>query len=164
MNEAILALDLGTTTGWCVGTKTAHVSGRWDLKGGRHSGGGMRFVNFRKQLNSLHEAYPSIGTAYYEEVRRHLGTDAGQIYGGFLAILSAWCEEKGIPYEGVPVGEIKKAFTGKGNADKEAMITEAVFRGYVPIDDNEADAIALFCLKAGIASEIGAANVLKDAA
>ena len=60
-----------------------------------------------------------------------------------------WCDEHGIPHEGVPVGEIKRGWTGKGNAKKEAMIAEAVRRGYSPADDNEADAIALFTLKAG---------------
>jgi Holliday junction resolvasome RuvABC endonuclease subunit len=48
----------------------------------------------------------------------------------------------------VPVGEIKRGWTGKGNAKKEAMVAEAVRRGYSPADDNEADAIALFTLKA----------------
>ena len=43
----------------------------------------------------------------------------------------------------MPVGTIKRHVTGKGNADKEAVI-EAVRRlGFAPADDNEADALAL---------------------
>jgi hypothetical protein len=79
----------------------------------------------------------------YEQVRRHAGTDASHAYGGWLAILSAWCEQKSIAYEGVPVGTIKRYATGKGNADKAAMIAAMRARGFAPTDDNEADALAL---------------------
>ena len=60
--------------------------------------------------------------------------------------LTAWCEHHQIPYEGVPVGTIKKHATGKGNAGKEDMIASAQARGHNPADDNEADAIALVYL------------------
>ena len=33
--------------------------------------------------------------------------------------------------------------TGKGNANKDAMIAAARARGFTPTDDNEADAIAI---------------------
>jgi Holliday junction resolvasome RuvABC endonuclease subunit len=64
-------------------------------------------------------------------------------YGGFLGQLSAWCEQHAIPYQGVPVGTIKRHATGKGNANKDAMLDAVRGWGYAPIDDNEADAIAL---------------------
>ena len=60
-----------------------------------------------------------------------------------MATLTAWAELRGIPYQGVPVGSIKKHATGKGNADKVSMINAARARGYSPADDNEADAIAI---------------------
>ena len=47
-----------------------------------------------------------------------LGTDAAHVYGGFLATLTSWCEQRAIAYQGVPVGTIKRFITGKGNADK----------------------------------------------
>lgn len=143
----ILALDLGTTTGWCAGNRKMHMSGIWKLKPGRFEGGGMRFVKFRQALNDIHAAM-KIERVFFEEVRRHAGTDAAHVYGGLMAVLTEWCESNGIPYEGVPVGTIKAHWTGKGNAPKAAMIAEAVDRGYVTADDNEADAIALFDLKA----------------
>ena len=76
-------------------------------------------------------------------MRRHVGVDAAHAYGGFLATLTAWCEHHPIPYQGVPVGTIKKYATGKGNAGKEDVIAAIRARGYVPVDDNEADALAL---------------------
>ena len=48
-----------------------------------------------------------------------------------------------MPYQGVPVGTIKKHASGKGNAPKQAMIDAARQRGFNPADDNEADAIAI---------------------
>jgi hypothetical protein len=65
------------------------------------------------------------------------------IHGGLLATLTAWCEQHGIPYQGVPVGTIKRHITGKGNADKQAVITAVRERGFNPADNNEADAIAI---------------------
>lgn len=137
-----LALDLGTTTGWAWGYGDLIVSGTWNLKGGRHEGGGMRYLRFVGFLKAIHELN-TIERVAYEEVRRHAGTDAAHVYGGLLGALSAWAEEKGVPYEGVPVGTIKKFWTGKGNADKAAMIRECARRGHPVKDDNEADALAL---------------------
>lgn len=136
-------VDLGTATGFAVGANKHMVSGVWSLKPSRYDGGGMRFVKFRQRLNEMLQAYTP-DMVIFEEVRRHASTDAAHVYGGLLAILSEWCEENSIPYSGVPVGTIKKNFTGKGNASKDLMIAEAERRGYEPIDDNEADAIAIF--------------------
>jgi len=60
-----------------------------------------------------------------------------------MAVLTAWAEMRGVPYQGVPVGTIKKSATGKGNASKAMMIEAARKRGFFPKDDNEADAIAI---------------------
>jgi Holliday junction resolvasome RuvABC endonuclease subunit len=60
-----------------------------------------------------------------------------------MATLTAWSELRGVPYAGVPVGTIKRHATGKGNANKDAMMAAARARGFSPADDNEADAIAI---------------------
>lgn len=146
MQLNILALDLGTTTGWAYRMGGTIMSGTWGLKPGRYDGGGMRFVKFKSRLSELHAANP-IGMVVFEEVRRHAGTDAAHVYGGLMATLQAWCEEHTIPYEGVPVGTIKKSWTGIGNAGKELMIAKAVALGFAPSDDNEADALALLHYK-----------------
>jgi Holliday junction resolvasome RuvABC endonuclease subunit len=92
----------------------------------------------------------------FEEVRRHLGTNAGHIYGGYLAHLTAWAEANRVPYQGVPVGTIKRHVTGKGNSDKQAVIDAVRLLGFAPTDDNEADALAL--LNWAIAHGIGSAR------
>lgn len=145
--NSILALDLGTNTGYACGNAKAHFSGVWNLKPGRYEGGGMRFVKFRKYLNDFQDAYKKLDAVYFEEVRRHMSTDAAHVYGGLLATITEWCEANKVPYEGVPVGTIKLFATGKGNAKKDQMIAAVRSWGYEPEDDNEADAIAILRLK-----------------
>jgi len=142
--RTILALDLGTTTGWAIrGFDGLITSGTASFKPGRFDGGGMRFLRFTNWLTELDRLSGPIAAIWFEEVRRHAGTDAAHVFGGLLATLTAWAELRGIPYSGVPVGTIKKHATGRGNAPKQAMIDAARARGFSPADDNEADAIAI---------------------
>ena len=142
--RTILALDLGTTTGWAIrGFDGLITSGTASFRPGRFDGGGMRYLRFTNWLSEIDRLSGPISTIWFEEVRRHVGTDASHIYGGLMATLTSWGELRGVPYQGVPVGTIKKHATGKGNAPKEAMIAAARAHGLSPADDNEADAIAL---------------------
>jgi len=142
--DVILALDLGTTTGWALRTADGLItSGTVSLRPSRYDGGGMRYVRFRAWLERLAADAGPIGAIHFEEVRRHVGTDAAHVFGGLLATLTAWAETAGVPYQGVPVGTIKRHATGNGNASKDAMIAAARARGFDPADDNEADAIAI---------------------
>jgi hypothetical protein len=141
---AILALDLGQTTGWAVRTPDGVItSGTAEFRPGRHEGGGMGYLRFRRWLDELQRITAGIGEVLYEEVRAHCGTLAAQIYGAFLGHLQAWCENRAIAYAGVPVGTIKHHVTGRGNADKDAVIAAVRALGFNPADDNEADALAL---------------------
>ncbi|MBV2145549.1 crossover junction endodeoxyribonuclease RuvC [Wolbachia endosymbiont (group A) of Sympetrum striolatum] len=140
---SILTLDLGKQTGWAILTDGVIQSGSENFHGSRFSGGGMHFLNFRRWLNEMRERFSDIEAVYFEEVRRHLGTDAAHCYGGFLAHLTAWCEENNIPYQGVPVKTIKRFITGKGNASKGEVIEAVKGKGFIPQDDNEGDALAL---------------------
>jgi hypothetical protein len=141
---SLLALDLGSTIGWAVRLPDGSIaSGTAAFRPGRFEGGGMGWLRFRHWLDSMAASAGPIGSIVFEEVRRHAGTTAAHVYGGFLAHLTAWCEAASIPYQGVPVGTIKRFATGKGNAPKEAVIAAMRARGFAPADDNEADAIAL---------------------
>jgi Holliday junction resolvasome RuvABC endonuclease subunit len=141
---SILALDLGTRTGWALVDSDGNISsGVVEFKQDRWHGGGMRFLRFRSWLDEVYHLAGRFDQLFYEQVRRHAGTDASHLYGGWLAILEVWCEQNSVAYAGVPVGTIKCHATGKGNAPKEAMIAAAKAKGFSPTDDNEADAIAI---------------------
>lgn len=137
----VLALDLGTKTGWATLNAGVVTSGVQRFESGRFDGGGMRYLRFTRWLDEMRGV--GVTEIHFEEVRRHIGTTAAHVYGGFLAHLTAWCEMHSIPYSGVPVKTIKKHATGNGNASKDRMILAARALGHDPIDDNEADALAL---------------------
>jgi Holliday junction resolvasome RuvABC endonuclease subunit len=144
MTTTILALDLGTTTGWALRTPDGTItSGTQSFRSQRFEGGGMRFLRFKRWLTDIKACAEGIDSLHFEEVRRHVSTDAAHAYGGFLATLTSWCEHHQIPYQGVPVGTIKKHATGKGNAGKEEVVAAMRGRGHAPADDNEADALAI---------------------
>lgn len=139
-NRRIVAIDLGTHCGYAIQETTGPpANGVLDLSPRQDEGGGMRFLRFLRWLQEIapHEVW-------YEKVASHKGTRAAHVYGGLLGQLQAYCEELGVPYRGVSVGTIKKHATGKGNANKAAMIAAAKEKlDYVGDDDNEADALWL---------------------
>jgi hypothetical protein len=140
----ILALDLGQRTGWAVRNRDGAIaSGVQEFRPSRFEGGGMIWLRFRAWLQEIDETAGKVGVVVFEEVRRHAGTAASHAYGGYLAHLTAWAEANRIPYQGVPVSTIKRHIAGKGNADKAAVIAAVQALGFHPIDDNEADALAL---------------------
>lgn len=138
----VLTFDLGTKTGWAARTEEGIVSGTGNFGRKTHEGEGMRYLRFDMFLADLFARYRPDLIAY-EEVRRHKGTIAAHVYGGFQGILTRSAEAGAISYSGVPVGKIKKHATGQGNAGKEQMIQAARARGHDPVDDNEADALAI---------------------
>lgn len=137
----ILALDLGTVTGWAIKTESGIDSGIKSFATKSHEGAGMRYLRFKKWLTEIKQC--GINEVYFEQVQRHVSTYSAQVYGGYMGTLMAWCEQHEIPYSGVPVGTIKRSATGKGNASKQDMINAAKKLGFDVVDDNQADALAL---------------------
>jgi hypothetical protein len=80
---------------------------------------------------------------FFERVYAHKGVEAAHIYGAFMYILAMVCEGLKVECVDLNVGTIKKFATGKGNATKEEMIAAARSCGFNPVDDNEADALAI---------------------
>ena len=143
----ILAIDIGTTTGWATyqSASCQITSGRERFQVDRFSGGGMRYVRFSAWLREIVSSM-QIQMVTYEEVRRHMSTDAAHCYGGFMSHLTAFCdshEPAKLPYCSYPVATIKKHATGKGNAKKDAMLDAARMRfaDQAIADDNQADAL-----------------------
>lgn len=153
LRGAMLALDLGQYTGWALAyPRGAITSGTELFKAGRFEGGGMPLLRFAAWLGELHGKAGPLSAVVFEEVRAHKGTAAAHTYGAFLGQLTAWCEIHRVPYQGVPVGTIKKHATGKGNAGKAEMIAAMRAKGFTPADDNEADALAIlhWALEGGV--------------
>lgn len=138
----LLALDLANDCGWCYWPAEGPIlAGTWHLRGPRFEGGEMYLVRFRVLLQAMRQAFP-INQVAYEDVRHHKGVDAAHIYGALLGQLAVWCGHYKIDYGGVNVSTIKRFATGKGNANKAAMVEAALKRWpEAPgMDHNEADA------------------------
>lgn len=99
-------------------------------------------------MQSLKMFKPDV--VYYEQVRRHAGTQAAHIYGGYKAVLFMVCQNLEIPLFGLDVKKIKKHFTGNGNAEKADMIKACQALGYEPDTHNAADAIAILHMAAAL--------------
>lgn len=155
----ILAIDIGTTTGWarCTRDGTVH-SGSASFAPRRTEAAGQRWLKFRQFLAEQRVASGTdIHAVYYEDVKQHAGTLAAHVYGGFLAMLEMWCAANNVPLRPVGVGQVKKHWTGKGNADKTAMMDTARARGFKVVDSNQADALAILSLAQQLEHVKGAA-------
>ncbi|MCK9994502.1 MAG: hypothetical protein Dbin4_03022 [Alphaproteobacteria bacterium] len=142
--SVILCLDLGTQTGWAmIGNDDLVSAGTVSFAPRKGEGPGARYSRFMAWLIGFHSEHEQIDAVHYEDVRRHIGTQAAHVYGGLLAVLQMWAEQENIPCGGAGVGVIKKHATGNGAAKKPAMIEAMKARGYSVIDDNAADALAL---------------------
>lgn len=143
----ILAIDIGTTTGWARASRDGRVvSGSNNFAPRRMEAAGQRWLKFRAFLAEQRLQAGEIHAVYYEDVKQHAGTLAAHVYGGFLAMLEMWCAANNVPLRPVGVGVVKKHWTGKGNADKAAMCETARAKGFRPKDNNEADALAILSL------------------
>lgn len=143
----ILAIDIGTQTGWARSSRAGTVaSGSESFAPRRMEAAGQRWLKFRAFLNDQRVAGGEINAIYFEDVKQHAGTLAAHVYGGFLACLEMWCAANNVPLKPVGVGVVKKHWTGKGNADKAVMCETARARGFRPKDSNEADALAILSL------------------
>lgn len=134
----ILALDPATHCGFA---HSCGASGTWDLSIRRDESAGMRIVRLAGKLNEIRKL--GIELLVFESAR-----NAGPKMQGALVVqaelqglIKYWCEQNKVQYRGYSPSEIKKHATGKGNANKDAMLAAAKakwpsFTG----DDNEADA------------------------
>jgi Holliday junction resolvasome RuvABC endonuclease subunit len=139
-----LALDLGSATGYAVYENGEVISGVKKLRHDRRASG-VRALDFYRWLIQMIREH-GITHVYFERVYAHSGTEAAHLYGYFMHILAAVCEEYGIECVGVSVATIKKFMTGKGNATKDEMIVAAKSHGFNPQTDDEADALAILFL------------------
>lgn len=147
----ILAIDIGTTTGWARCARDGSIaSGSEKFAPRRMEAAGQRWLKFRAFLGEQRQQAGEIHAIYYEDVKQHAGTLAAHVYGGFLAMLEAWCAANNVPLRPVGVGTVKKHWTGNGAAKKELMVATAKAKGFHPIDDNHADALAILSLARAI--------------
>lgn len=108
----------------------------------RDESAGMRLIRLQGKLNEIRTSV-GVDLVVYEAARNAGPKMQGAlvIQAMFQGVILSWCEQHGIEYRGYSPSEIKKHATGKGNANKQAMLEAAASRWPgVRMDDNEADA------------------------
>lgn len=137
----LLSLDVATKTGW----KTKTASGVWDFSLKRDESSGMRILRFISKIKEVVKLEKINLISFERTAGFH--KNALIVQAELHGALKLYCEENEIPYTAYSATEIKKFATGKGNANKDAMIRYAKEKyGYLGKDDNEADAIHIFYL------------------
>ena len=136
----VLSLDIATTTGW----KTETASGTWNLKPNRGESESMRVVRFKSKVREMIVMEGITLISYERPAGMHKSSI--MVASEMVGVLKDLTVELGIDLACYSATEMKKFATGKGNANKEAMIKAARDLGFTPIDDNEADAIHLYHL------------------
>lgn len=156
-NQNVLALDLATKTGYAYRLRDGTVGhGIINMKAKEGQQQGQRWVNFSQGLMDLLSSH-NIQHVGFEQIdnfapmktqggRYTIPSSAIITIAGCRSILERTCALNNIPLEGVHIGTIKKNWTGAGNVKKDRMIAEAFKRGYKPMDDNAADALAILDL------------------
>ena len=147
----ILALDLGTKTGWAINDEGVIRSGMEDFTPTKYGYRGSRYLDFSAWLCAIYTLY-HFESVYYEMPHMR-GRWATEALHGYLAYLYGFLAPHDIDPIAVHSGTIKKFATGNGKASKEEMIVKAqefieigIPRGKTVrliTDDNEADAICL---------------------
>ena len=141
----ILALDLGTRTGWALWNGTRRESGvqTFDVKRGESPG--MRYIRFNRWFsNMIGQNTPAVEVVVYEQTHNRGGA-ATEVSAGFATRVQEACAALGINHAAIHSATLKKFATGRGRCDKADVISAVNERFGPPFvsDDNEADAIAL---------------------
>lgn len=144
MNNAILAFDLGLSTGWAYAEGAALRVGTIK-EADRDVSYGGRFSRFRATVGALlDEVNPQM--VCYEDAAhaaRRTSTAQAALWFGWQAHLTAACHERQIPYFDVTTNTFKAAFKLAGNCGKNPILTRCQSLGIDVANDNEADAVAV---------------------
>jgi Holliday junction resolvasome RuvABC endonuclease subunit len=140
----VLALDLASETGWARRDHVGRIeTGTVTFGVERGESAGMRYIRFGKWLDEM--LSPSPMFVVYEK-GIHRGGAATEIAYGLSTRVIETCTRLAIDYAPVNVSTLKRWTTGKGNADKPAMLraVNRQWRVSAPLTNhNEADALAL---------------------
>jgi Holliday junction resolvasome RuvABC endonuclease subunit len=148
----VIAFDFALTTGWCVMSFTGPVidSGTWDFRPHRNAVGrhnGHMFMVLDDLISGLVQELPGFRDEFpviVWERAHHRGGPATRLGVGWITVAQMVAARFSCPIADVTSGALKKFATGDTKAGKDAMIDFArPILGRDPIDDNEADAVAV---------------------
>lgn len=138
-----IAINLGEVCCIAAGGRSYVVSNQiWP----RLKRGETIIANLLKALDEIQCALGAARVMYTLPKRSKTSGARRAARSDLTAVLKQWADEKGLPCTAVAEPNLKKRFTGNGNASSDLMIAEAERRGFRPAGKAEAFAIALFHL------------------
>ncbi|MDF3858097.1 crossover junction endodeoxyribonuclease RuvC [Achromobacter denitrificans] len=144
LNVNILALDLGTKTGYALRRRDGAMRyGTVDFTPRKSWTPGQRWARFRGWLADTVATFQIDAIVYERVVFGHSSAASSDVYGGFKALVELAADTHSLTLSSVAVPTVKKHFTGNGRADKDAMMAQAKARGFSPDSHNAADALAI---------------------
>ncbi|QQB37974.1 crossover junction endodeoxyribonuclease RuvC [Achromobacter deleyi] len=144
LNINILALDLGTKTGYALRRRDGAMRyGTVDFTPRKSWTPGQRWARFRGWLADTVATFQIDAIVYERVVFGHSSAASSDVYGGFKALVELAADTHSLTLSSVAVPTVKKHFTGSGRADKDAMMAQAKARGFSPDSHNAADALAI---------------------
>jgi len=136
----ILAIDPGTNCGFALLDGSNIISGIWDISVKRDESRGMRLIRLRNKLNEIGK----IDLLVFEVSKSHMSSLAAEVAGEIRGLITTYCLDNNIDYQGVHYSLIKKFATGKGNANKKMMVEAAEKKfSKTNLIHDEADALLL---------------------
>lgn len=140
----VLALDLGSVTGYALlhedpAPTAAGRFGSWDFDKAEPREARLASLFVTVQVYIRHHK-PDV-VIYERPFAR--GLHATRSLWGMAGVVEAVTTLEKLPVLDQVPSKIKKWATGKGTADKDAMIAEAKRRGHNVADDHQADAVLL---------------------
>jgi crossover junction endodeoxyribonuclease RuvC len=144
MSEVVVALDLGSVTGFAVMSKSGFSSGTLNFKKkGKFADSGYKAL-YDYLCGFVHGIDPIEVVVEKPHAGRFLAPI--RILFGLLAVVHLFTDEFGFKLTEYSPKEIKKFWTGKGNATKDEMVAETQKEFPFVKDHNQSDAIALLHL------------------
>lgn len=153
-----IGLDLGTMTGYSatyvdpekpLADPLFLMQGQLDLRVGEYDSRGIIGVRLRAFLNKVtpdiifmervRYTPPQGGGAITPSAIAARGYTASEFFGGLMQLVVDWGYVTDTPVHPIPIGTIKQRATGKGNANKEAVIKahNEQFGTTFPTDEKE---------------------------
>lgn len=146
MNLKLLAIDPATKCGFA---HSGGASGTWDLSIRRDESAGMRLVRLRGKLDEVKRVL-GVDVVAFEAARHAAPKMQGAlvVQSEIQGVIKLWCIDNKVDFRGFSPSEVKKHATGKGNANKAAMLAAAAvaFLDVNIVDDNHADALFILSL------------------
>lgn len=141
---ACLALDMASDTGWAIKSPRGTASGVKNIAPAKGQHAGMRYKKLLNLLIDMHKTYPEITMIAYEHpIAGHRGINQAAYSYGCMAVVQMFCAMHSLISRSAYPSTVKKYIAGRGNADKNEMISAIRKLGFDPEDDNEADALGV---------------------